>query len=269
MPNFKMTPLPTFTLTILTVLLACSFAAVQPVQSVKQLTESDSLTLDKYKYEIAKQFVVEHNADSLTNEQIDSILYESRLGFIDSKVTYSPDSSFKIFVIQLESCGGYCNSIWYSWTHFNIKNNEIIKTADFNDSNNNFTTIDTIYILPDKKYLVIESSYARPASVLTVSCREAKLISFTTDSMLIHPIKYNNQDNFGFCQENGVQSNKQPFIKYDKNKKLLTYYYGNNYAYSNGIDTDTIRQGRFKYIKGQFILEKETITVRPPTDNEK
>ena len=260
MPYFKMTTLRTFTLTISTVLLVCSFMTNPLVKTDKHLSKTDSLILDKYKYELEKEYV--DDADSMTREQLDSIFYEGKTSFPASDVVYSPDNSFKIFTIELEGCGAYCNSEWHSWLHFNLKGKEKIKKVDF-------TEIDTIYKLPDNKYLIIEKSWGRPASVLTVFCLDAQLVSFSPDSMIIHPIKYNHQDHLGFCQENSVQSEKEPFIKYNKDKKLLTYYYGKNYAYSNGIDTDTLREGQFKYIKGQFILDKEKITVRPPTDDEK
>ena len=253
-----MTTLRTFTLTISTVLLVCSFMTNPLGKTDKQLSKADSLILDNYKNELEKEYV--EDADSMTREQLDSIFYEGRTSFPASGVVYSPDNSFKIFTIELESCGAYCNSEWHSWIHFNLKGKEKIKKVDF-------TAIDTIYKLPDNKYLIVEKSWGRPASVLTVFCLEAVLVSFSTDSLIIHPIKYNNQNHFGFCQENGVQSEKEPFIKYNKDKKLLTYYYGNNYAYSKGIDTDTLREGQFKYINEQFILDKETITVRPPTND--
>ena len=85
--------------------------------------------------------------------------------------------------------------------------------------------------------------------------------------MYVFPIKYRGDSLFSFCQENGVQTEEQPYIKYDQSKKTLSYFYGNNYNYSKGIDTDTLRRGEFKYINGQFIFDKETITVRKPTDN--
>lgn len=254
-----MTTIQTFILTISTVLLVSSCGTTPSVQMDNHLSKPDSLILEKYKYELEKEYV--EDADSMTREELDSIFYEQRTSFPASGVVYSPDNSFKIFTIELEGCGAYCNSEWHSWIHFNLKGKEKIKKVDF-------TEIDTIYKLPDNKYLIVEKSWGRPASVFTVFCLDAQLVSFSTDSMIIHPIKYNHQDHFGFCQENGVQADKEPFIKYDKDKKLLTYYYGNNYAYSNGIDTDTIRQGQFKYSKGQFVLDKEIITVRPPTDDE-
>lgn len=236
---------------------------VAPVLPARPISKSDSLTIDKYIFEIEKGYV--ENADSMPRDQVDSVFSEYRLSIADAQVSYSADSSFKIFVIELEGCGAYCNPQWFSWTHFNLKGKEVIKKADFLNASNNFTTIDSIYKLPDNKFLVVEKSWARPASVLTVFCMDTKLISFTTDSLIIHPIKYRGADNFAFCQENGVQSDKQPFIKYNQDKKLLTYYYGNNYAYSRGVDSDTLRQGQFKYIKGQFILDKETFTVRQDT----
>ena len=257
--KLKMTTLQLFTLTISTVLLVSISETNSFIQTGVRLNkaDSDSLILEKYKYELEKENL--EDIDSVSNEQLDSIFYERRMGFPASGVVYSPDNFFKIFTIELESCGAYCNSEWHSWMHFNLKGKEkIIKV--------NFAKIDSIYKLPDNKYLIVEKSWGRPASVYSVLCLGAQLISFSADSVIIHTIKYNHHDSFGFCQENGVQSEKEPYINYNSDKKLLTYYYGKNYAYSNEIDTDTIREGQFRYIRGQFVFDKETITVRSPTD---
>jgi hypothetical protein len=268
MPNMKMKTIFLFTV-ILSV--GCRVKDYSPTHSTQpydtlKINKStlvnanlDSLLLEKYFYEIKKSYVPD--ADSMPPEVVDSIFHDNRLNIIDGKITYSPDSSFKIFVVETESCGAYCNSEWYSWIHFNLNKSETIINADFDNSDNNFTTIENIYTLPDNKYLIIQRSYGRPASVLTVSCIQTKLISFSEDSMIIHPIKYGKENSFGFCQENLVDLGDKPYIIYDDEKKILVYHYGNNYAYPNGYDVDSIRLGQFKYYNGQFVFEKETVKI--------
>ncbi|WP_291117906.1 hypothetical protein [Flavobacterium sp. UBA6135] len=248
------TSLKIFILTLAVTLLKCSSTSVPIFQDNTSSTNpSDSLLLAKYKYEILKDYV--EDAEALTTEQIDSVLYESRISIANSKVFYAPDHSFKIFTIEIEGCGAYCNSEWKSWIHYNLTGKENSEEVDF-------TTIDTIYKLPDHNYLIIDKSGRRPASVLTVYCERAHLISFSSDAMITHAIGTSKQETyFGFCQENGVEMDESPYIKYNADKKLLTYHYGNNYAYSQGIDNDTIRQGQLKYVNGQFVFEKEHVKV--------
>lgn len=89
---------------------------------------TDSLLLVKYRNE-----VIIRNAspeDSLLT--IDAILNTLGNFRIDEqKICYAPDSSFKIVTIVAEDCGAYCNSQWYSWVHFNLKDKEQIKKVDF------------------------------------------------------------------------------------------------------------------------------------------
>jgi len=233
-------------------ILACSFRKIETIRVEINISNTDSLILENYKFEIKKGYI--EGSDGMTKDEVDSIFSELPANFADSKVAYSPDKSFKIFTIEVEECGAYCNSEWYSWIHFNLNSNETVVKVEFK-------TIDTIFKLPDNKYLIIDKSWDRPASVMTESCINANVISFSSNSLIIHPIKYQLSEYFGFCQENGVETETAPYIKYNEDKKKLFYYYGNNYGYPNGPDIDTIRQGYFKYIKGQFIAGKETILV--------
>lgn len=212
----------------------------------------DSLLLEKYELEMVGDYL--EDIDSISKEELDSILVENRMQIVDRRVTYAPDKSFKIFTIQMESCGAYCNSNWKSWVHFNLNTKEKIEPIDLN-------TIQAIYKLPDYKYLVLDESGGRSGTI-SVSCESAHLISFSLDSIIKHPIIQSKpEDSFGFCQENGVDMEESPYIKYDVDKKQLVYLYGTNYGYSHDVDIDTIRQGQFNYSNGVFILEKENITV--------
>lgn len=227
--------------------------------SEQSFAVSDSILLKKYENQIIGSYIDVDEPELLSEEKLNELLWENRTGIAESKVTYAPDNSFKIFTLEVHGCGAYCNPSYYSWIHYNLKEKEIIRKIDFE-------TIDTIYKLPDNKYLIIDSSWARPASVMTVGCVGANLISFSSDSLVMHsfqyPEKYRyNEGAFGFCQENGVEDEETPYVNYDKDKKTLNYKYGNNYAYSYGVDIDTIRTGYFKYKEGEFILEEETIKV--------
>jgi hypothetical protein len=236
---------------IVGLLLLCSSYSMAQLIHDKVLSLKDSLLLRHYRNEVIKLQASEE--DSLdTVEVIEANWGNSNLD--EGVISYAPDRTFKIITFIFESCGAYCNSEWYSWIHYNLKGKEQSEKATFN-------SIDTIYQLPDKRYLVIDQYGGRPASVLTVDCRDAVLLSFEGNSVVTHPIAYRKQENFGFCQENGADMEQEPYIRYDASKQLLKYHFANNYAYSNEVDIDTIRQGQFIYSKGYFILEKELIKV--------
>jgi hypothetical protein len=236
-----------------------SFETVHDESLSKKHGIKDSLTLEKYKNQVKRKWISE--ADSLEQNEVDSVFLAGKSFIEQSTVTYSPDSTFKIYTIVLVYCGAYCNSQWFSWVHFNLNKREIILEPDFINDSKNFKSIYGIHKLPDGKFLVIEKSSYRPASVLSVYCQCAKLISFSDDSMQIHPILYNGMDQFNFCQEVGVETEREPYIWYNDKKCKLEYYYGNNDSFYSGEDIDVLKKGYFKYKKGMFVLKKEKITV--------
>ena len=222
---------------------------------VSRISMADSLLLVKYRTEVIRSQVSAEDS-LMSNEEIEANWGNTRLD--QGEMKYAPDGSFKISTFVLESCGAYCNSEWYSWIHFKIKGKEQVKKADF-------YTVDSIYQLPEHRYLVVGSHGHRPAGVLTVQCITPQLISFTGDSLTVHPIEYKTQKTakrtFEICQENDVSTEQAPFVKYDAKTQRLRYQYANNYAYSHDLDVDTIRHGQFVFSRGYFILEKETIQV--------
>ena len=222
------------------------------IEIINTSNNSDSLVLEKYKNQIKKEYI--ENVDSFTTEQVDSVFSLDRRVFRKCNVVYSHDQSFKIFTIEVESCGAYCNSSWFSWIHYDLKNVEKIKKMDFG-------VIDSIYKLPDSKYLIVSMNWGRPTSAYYVHCINADLISFTDKEILTHSISYKGEKYFGFCQESTVQLNKEPFIKYEPSTKKLSYHYGNNNSHDNNRDVDIIKKGYFLYKTGKFIFVKETTSV--------
>ena len=235
----------------ITLFSSCSFKQT----SEKYISKNtDSLLLVKYRNEIIRNQSAEEVL-LMSEEDIEANWGNSRLDY--GIINYAPDNSFKIVTFMFESCGAYCNTELYSWIHFNLKGKEQIKKVDF-------YSIDSIYQLPEKKYLIIGNHGHRPAGVLTVNCITSNLIFFDGDSLITRQIDYKNQKNytnsFSFCQENGADI--ASYLKYDGAKKILSYNYANNYSYSKKVDIDTIRHGQFTYIRGYFFLERETIKVQ-------
>ncbi|WNJ17888.1 hypothetical protein [Pontibacter sp. G13] len=252
MPNSQTRTIQVFAFFILVILSSYAFMPAPDSHANGISSNPDSLILEAYMSSIKKEFVGEE--ESLTTRELDSMFYEANQHIVDQQVNYSPDSTFKIFTIEVEGCGAYCNSTWYSWIHFDLLGNEQSTKIDLN-------LVEAIYPLSDRKYLIVDRSWGRAASVLTFSCMGTKLISYSADGLIIHPIAYRSQDHFGFCQEEGIEMLNAPFIQFDPNTEWLDYRYGNNYLYSHGMDVDTVRQGQFRYVNGQFILERETVTV--------
>ncbi|NPE31748.1 hypothetical protein HNV12_28080, partial [Methanococcoides sp. SA1] len=173
---------------------------------------------------------------------------------------YSPDSLFKIFIYAMESCAAYCNTAYESFIHYNINDSVVIKRTDF-------LPINSIHILPDNKYLFIESYDVRSASVLSLNCMEVRLISFSKDELISYPIFYNNTKQFDICQEDHVEILMEPSIKYFSDEFRLTYKYANNYVYTHDLNIDTLRKGEFLYIDGEFIHQFEEIVVENREDS--
>jgi len=244
----------------LLILVIAIFFVLSNCQSFKKQNKSsvnfinDSIVLAYYKRQIASQFI-----DSVTlysDSELDSILWEDRIHIRTNKTIRTPKDAFRIYTFEVESCGAYCNSEWYSMLHFPFENK--MRSTEIN-----LNSVDTIHELKDGTYLIIDQSSHRPASVNTIYCEntyrfvlhpESREESFTLEKII------------GFCQENGVELEENPKISYDSKSQILHYQYGNNYAYSHGVDVDTIRKGAFKFINGRFerVFEDVRVLVRNP-----
>jgi hypothetical protein len=232
----------------------CAWSCAPQFETSDENEVSDSLWIEIYKRRIKLDFVTD--SDSLSETDLNIEFENNKLFFANQQVVYAPDVNFKIFTIEVESCGAYCNSEYYSWIHYAIN-------AENKTQKSNFTHIDSIYVLPNKQYLIVDSYGARPASVLTIQCMSAHLFSLEKDTLIENPIQYKNDNSFSFCQENSVFSSEPTFITYDDTQKAILYSYTNNYAYSHNLDIDTIRKGQFKYEEQRFVLDFETTkTIR-------
>lgn len=215
--------------------------------------KTDDNILSQYVRLTKELYINAQKISELSNQEIDSIMDEQNglsIKVFGEDITYSPDSVLKFFTITEEGCGAYCNDDQTTWIHYKTNKDKIvIRRVGIGHPKN-------IFKIENGKYLIIGISSGRPASVLTVYCNGAYLIALNDKSIKI-------QNVFSFCQENGVflDNEQEPYIKYNEMEKKLYYLFGNNYAYSQGINVDTIRQGTFNYTNGKFQHEKEFITV--------
>ncbi|WP_343533516.1 hypothetical protein [Pedobacter sp.] len=226
----------------------------QPINTVNTQPTTDSLFLKKYECKIKKEFV--ENAKTLTEEQLDSIFNETFPRIIDTKITYSPDSTFKIFTFTMEDCGARCNVFYYSWLHFNLKKQEKAQRLE-----TQFKAIDSIYKIEENKFLIVDREVGAQHDV---TCLSASLISFAQNNIKIQTVKRKLNKDLSFCdQENETPNEKEPFIKYDSKKKRLIYSFRSYNLKQDGI-ADTVWQGQMKYLGNNFVLEKETFRIATP-----
>lgn len=212
----------------------------------------DSSVIEAYKNQILGDYF--EADDSLAYQELMEMMERGHLYLGYEQAAYPPDSSFVLYVIEEVGCGAYCNSQWWAWLHYERNGVSIKKSMDLG-------SIVSIQVLCDGKYLIISETSHRPASVLTTYCQDASSLEFLdNDSVLINSA-FTDDYGFGFCEDYGVESQVAPFISYDASSQRLNFHYGNNSAYSYGLDIDSIYSGYFEYLNGIFELKEEKLQV--------
>lgn len=219
--------------------------------------ESDSVIMARHVHEIRVQFALEEFSEHsfnahYTEEQLDSLMWENtRSRIAGSGVTWSSDSAFRICTIEIESCGGYCNSEWTSWLHFNDGTELVINRLDIG----NVTQIDR---LPDGKYLVMETSHGRSS---TYACRNnaAHVISFEEHEIIFHPFAVSELTNetyetfsVGVCTDMITDCK----LTYNSSTLGFSYVYGQELNQMEAPDSVYVYSGIFVYEDSIFVLSK-------------
>lgn len=235
------------------------------VTSNLEVTKADSSDLANYWREVVANYMHDDTIKHLSDKELIklfSINYDDKLRINSGSVFYAPDKKFKILTITGESCGAYCNSFW---------NSKIITVKGKRTKEFDIRQVQQIFRLPDGKYLVLEVSGSRPASVYTVSTNSATIIGFEKDSIYRYPFEYtypiydNYKDSLKltFSQEHYLFT--EQYLKYDPKTKKLSYQYANNFSICCEIDSSYLFKGEFQYEKGEFKLlyEKKQTYVEP------
>ena len=240
------------------------FCSIQVVAQNEPKPETDSSILMRHIRETRIEFAMEEFSDhsfnsGLTEEEIDSLLWLNRIRVSGGRVIYSPDSAFRIFIVNCESCGGYCNPFWRSWLHFNDGSGYVLNNPGFDD-------VDTVYRMPDGKYLVIESALFRTATDFTTSF-SAKLFSLTDYKLQWIPfpqtpsgktVKNEPSGSFTTHQEYSSEKYKH-FVQYDSVSGRLNYQHVIYLDPQQRIDYDYayVYSGYYQYTNGSFIHKNE------------
>ena len=219
--------------------------------------ESDSIIIARHELEILTGETIEefseHSFNShLTRAQLDSILWEDgRTRIVSSEITWAPDSSFRICTVEMESCGAYCNPMWYSWLHFNDNSRYVLKDAPFND-------IVSINKMPDGKYLISETSYGRSG---VYSCRSysVSLISFENYKIKEHLFPSlestsSPAESFGvgFCSYYG--DSVQCTLSVNEKNEII-YHYAEDAGLYTIPDSIFVYDGILKYADTAFVVK--------------
>ncbi|MEP5256098.1 MAG: hypothetical protein ABJQ39_13635 [Winogradskyella arenosi] len=200
---------------------------------------------------------------ALSNLELQQLLSASTdgiKGISVGRVYASPDHKFKIFVGRGESCGAYCNPYWIS---------KIVRTKGSPLYNLQFKDVETIALMPDGKYLVLESSFGRPASVYSETTKSATLIAFEGSDIDYQRFNYK-YSKYGDIQSDSLYNptgklvlsqehfitNKQDLTYHPKSQRL-TYQYATDFSYCCQIDSVYAYKGAFEYKNGTFIHIKE------------
>lgn len=223
--------------------------------------ETDSAILARHIHEVKVMYALEEFSDHSFNSHIDdaeldSILNEDKISVENAGCVYAPDSAFAIYYIEVISCGAYCNPMWESFLHFK-GNPELVR------NNAGFSHVDSIVKLPDGKYLIFESEWARPASYYTVSLRLATLMYYDAVSLKYFAIPYHSEENPENMSGHGSFVTMQHFtidslhyLQYDRRTRRLNFQYGTDFGLHSGNDSAIVTKGYFQYEDGQFV-EKE------------
>ncbi|MBD1363343.1 hypothetical protein IDJ77_05915 [Mucilaginibacter sp. ZT4R22] len=221
-------------------------------------TAADAILLKTYQMEILRSNLSDDGdtASTLTDVDVEKQAEEINMDVRKGKVCYAPGNNFKLFNFELENCGGTCFSSWITFVHFKWHNKEFVKSLET-------MSVDTIYQLPDGKFLLLESGFEHPIQAYYAVRRAAKVISFLKDSILVHPISYHGTNGFTFRHDDDNQPRINTYIKYSPQEQTLTYQYiSNNSYFGNAKNIDSLRRGTFSYQNGHFEFQSEKISVR-------
>ncbi len=200
----------------------------------QQLSNEDSLQIEQYARQLNMNLVKETPDDNkvYTDEMIDSILRESRMGYGGGNVHYAPDSAFKIYIIYGNGGGPYGNEVYHGYLHF--KNG---KRLDLED---NIDPITDIYKTGPFIYIAIHHFWGRSSSSTSEEYYTVSQFSVDKDSIQYISMK---------C------TNKWPIYSpgiYDKDFTIYTYFY-----YENSGKTYMRYDQKTKRLSYRFMFGRE------------
>lgn len=224
----------------------------------------DSVFLKQHIREAKLMYAVEEFSEhsyngGFSDVVLDSLLSEQDMSFVSAHFIYAPDSSFVIHIVEMQSCGAYCNPVWETWIHFKDSIDLVFKSPEF-------ANVTEIIKMPDGKYLLIETQSTRPAGFYTQTEHNSSLVSFPGHNIVFHPVVCGKGDDksdrfdkrFSIHQEFTMDEYTDFKLSYDAKTQTLNYAYANDMNICCNVDSAYEWSGTMVYKNGCFNRQKET-----------
>lgn len=252
---------------ILSILLFFVFATLIPIKIKGQtLLKEDSLQILKYVKELNRSLAYDlfEGEQGFSDEIIDSVLSSNRMGYGGGNVYYSPDSSFKIYVIEGNGGGAYGISVHESFIQF--KNGKALNIIE------PLFPITDIHQIGKKTYIIIQNFWTRGASVHTENNYKVTQISIENDTLTYVPFKFPNSNpiynknqpgSFTIYTYHFYENLDKTFMYYDsKNRKLVYSFIIDHYqasSYHEEILDKFKNENQIAEVKGSFVVKDGTL----------
>lgn len=188
-------------------------------------------------------------SENWTKVEMDKMIEENKFGLTDGIVRYAPDNTFRIFCLEGEQCGAYCNPLYETVLEF--------ANPNIPDDFINTPTITAITQVTDTTYLLNGRGYARPSSFYSVEIEMLHYLVVTTDTAYFIPFpeieigEFDPTGGFLMFQEYFLED---IMIKdYNSETKQVYYEYRRNYEADYNEDIDSLFTGKFQ-LGGEKII---------------
>lgn len=216
----------------------------------------DSLIVAGHVIDVKMSILGLDHRDAVDPGTLDSLMADAHSSITESNVTTSPDGKLKLILITEDFCGAYCHSEYVSFAH--LANGKQLKGTV------GLHPIEHIYILPDGKYLLLQSWSERAFSACSDNAQAATIISLHSDSVIDHSAM-TADDGSGSRIEFRTSFSYYPtpfYLRYDPDKQTLSYQYGNPCSYSETLPE--VHTGTLQYQHGVFVPVRDSIWTVPP-----
>jgi hypothetical protein len=181
------------------------------------------------------------------------------MSFASARFIYAPDSSFVIHIIEMESCGAYCNPIWETWIHFKDSVELVFQSPEFSN-------VSEIIKMPDGKYMLTETESTRPAGFYTQTAYNVSLVTFPDHNITFHPVVCGSANaeasrfdkRFSIHQEFTMDEFTDFTLNYNVQTRTLNYAYANDMNICCNVDSAYEWKGDMIYKEGCFVKQNET-----------
>ncbi len=116
-------------------------------------SKTDTMYLKTFVREVKEEMAESGDLAMKQDAYLDSLLKEESIRISPGGILASPDGKFTLYQVEMESCGGYCNSAWYTRCVFTGTSPQEVFTLDL-------LPVDAIHPLGVNRYLLLQHGNA-------------------------------------------------------------------------------------------------------------